>query len=300
VRVLVAGGSGFLGAPVVRRLVSQGADVHVMTAHPGRSGQRVRAIGATAVRGDVRDPATLSEAVAGADVVVQALTFPTFPVEKPRRRYTFEEFDHLGTARLVGAAERVGAMRYVFVSGAGATPDAPQPWTRAKWEGEEAVRRSGLQHAIVRPSWVYGPGDVALNRFLWFARHLPFVPVIGDGRQRLQPVFVDDVADVLARAVAPGGPEGTFEIGGPEVLEMNDIIRTAMDVMGKRRPLVHAPVWLTKAGAFFLQFLPRPFLSPEGVTFAVDDAVADTRALVEAFGVRLTPLREGLSTYLSP
>jgi uncharacterized protein YbjT (DUF2867 family) len=300
VRVVVAGGSGFLGGAAVRRLVADGHDVRVMTAHPSRSADRIQRLGAQPVTGDVREPSSLPRAVEGADAVLQSLTFPTFPVEKPRKGFTFEEFDHHGTARLVDAAAQARVDRYVFVSGVGAAPDVPEPWTRAKWEGEEVVRASGVSHAIVRPSWAYGPDDVALNRFLWFARHAPFVPVIGDGSQRLQPVFVDDVADVLVRAASPGGPEGTFEVGGPEVMTMNEILRTALDVMGMRRPLVHFPVSLTKAGAFFLQFAPRPFLSPAAVAFAIDDAVADVGQLIEAFGMRPRPLREGLSTYLAP
>jgi uncharacterized protein YbjT (DUF2867 family) len=236
--------------------------------------------------------------VSGADVVVQTLTFPTFPVEKPRRRFTFEEFDHLGTERLVTAAHRAGASRFVFCSGVGAGPDATQVWHRAKWGGEEAVRRSGLDHAILRPSWVYGPEDRALNTFVAFHRWLPFVPVIGDGRQRLQPVFVDDVARVVVGAAEPGGPTGTFDVGGPDLMEMNEILSVMMEVRGRRKPLVHVPVFMTKAGGLFLQYLPKPLLSPAAVDFATADAVGDVAPLVASFHIRLTPLRDGLSTYL--
>lgn len=297
--ILVAGGSGFIGTALVRRLVRGGEDVCVMTAHPDRSRPRIEAMGARAVRGDVLDPASLGPAVSGARTVVQTLTFPTFPVEKPRKRYTFEEFDHLGTERLVQAASAAGVTRFVFCSGAGAAPDAPKTWFRAKWGGEEAVRGSAMEHAILRPSWVYGPRDRALNKLVAFHRWLPFVPVIGDGHQRLQPVFVDDVAEALARAAVPGGPTGTFEIGGPEVTDMNELLRVMMEVRGKRKPLVHFPPILPKFAGFFLQVLPRPPLSPDAVDFATGDAVADIQPLLPAFDLRLTPLREGLAGYLS-
>jgi NADH dehydrogenase len=299
-RVLVAGGSGFIGGATVERLVALGMDVTVMTAHPARSEGWIRSLGAVAVEGDVLRPHTLHHAVEGADAVVQALTFPTFPVERPRRRYTFGEFDHRGTARLVAAARHAGVRRYVFVSGSGAAPHAERVWFRAKWHGEEAVRASGLEHAIVRPSWVYGPRDVALNRLLWFARHAPVVPVVGDGRQVLQPVFVDEVAEVLVRAARPGGPEGTFEVGGPEVMTMDDVLRTAMEVMGRRRPLLHVPVRVAKAGGWFARLLPRPLLSPDAVSFLTGDAIADIGPLVEAFGITPRRLRDGLATYLRP
>jgi uncharacterized protein YbjT (DUF2867 family) len=296
--ILVAGGSGFIGAAVVRRLARSGAEVAVMTAHPDRSRARIEALGARVVRGDVLDPASVEGAVVGAEAVIQTLTFPTFPVERPRKRYTFEEFDHLGTERLVSAAARNGVARFVFCSGAGAAPDAAKVWFRAKWEGEEAVRASGLDHVIVRPSWVYGPEDRALNKFVAFHRWLPFVPVIGDGHQRLQPVFVEDVADALAQGGASAGPTGTFEIGGPDVMDMNEVLAVMMDVRGRRKPLIHVPPALPKLAGFFLRILPRPPLSPDAVDFATGDALSDTGALLAAFDLRLTPLREGLATYL--
>jgi uncharacterized protein YbjT (DUF2867 family) len=299
-RVVVAGGTGFIGSAVVKSLRRRGRDVSIMTTNPSRSGPRVRELGAAAVPGDLLDPVTLPDAVRGADVVVQATTFSTFPVEKPRRRYTFEEFDGAGTERLVAAASAGGVRRYVYVSGVGADPNGSKPWFRAKGRGEEAVGAAGMEHAVVRPSWVYGPGDISLNKFVTFHRWLPFVPVVGDGRQRLQPVFVDDVGEAVAGAAAPGGPTGTFEIGGPEVLTMDQILEVMMDVRGKRKPLLHLPAWLPKLGAFFLQYLPGAPLSPGAIDFATGDAVADTESLLAAFpDLQPRSLREVLTTYLA-
>jgi uncharacterized protein YbjT (DUF2867 family) len=296
--ILVAGGSGFIGSAVVRQLVTEGREVAVMSAHPERRSARLQALGVRVVPGDVLDEASLRPAVQGADAVVQSLTFPTFPVEKRAKRFTFAEFDHLGTERLVRAAAEAGVGRFVFVSGVGLAPDAPKAWHRAKWAGEEAIRATGISHANVRPSWVYGPQDRALNRFAQFHRRLPFVPVVGDGLQRLQPLFVDDLALVLARAAAPDGPTGTFEAGGPEVLTMDEVLGAMMDALGRRKPLVHVPVFLPKLAGFVAQVLPRPPLSPAAVDFLTGDAVADIGPLVEAFGIRPRALKDGLRTYL--
>ena len=113
-------------------------------------------------------------------------------------------------------------------------------------------------------------------------------------------MFIDDVAEVFARAVRPDGPEGTYELGGPEVMTMNDVIRTMMEVRGRRKPTIHLSPILPKMAGFFLQVLPKPPLTPAAVDFLTADAVADVDPLVEAFGTRLTPLREGLATYLAP
>jgi uncharacterized protein YbjT (DUF2867 family) len=297
--ILVAGGSGFIGAAVVRRLVRDGAEVAVMTAHPKSSAARIEVLGARMVIGDVKDSDSLDRAVNGAEAVVQSLSFPNYPMEKPRKGFTFWEFEAKGTERLVAAAAKAGVRRFVFSSGVGAAPDAPKHWSRAKWAGEEAIRASGLPYAIIRPSWAFGPEDRALNRFVQFHRWLPFVPVVGDGSQKLQPVFIDDAAEVFVRAAEPEGPRGTFELGGPEVMTMNDVIRTMMDVRGKRKPMIHFPPFMPKLAGFFLQVLPKPPLSPDAVDLLTEDAVAEVGPLVEAFGIELTPLREGLATYLS-
>src|SRR5207245_2588022 len=134
------------------RLVLDGRDVAVMTAHPERSSTLIEAAGARAVRGDVQHPASLADAVRDAESVVQALTFPTFPVQKPRKGYTFEEFDARGTAALVAASAAAGVRKFVYVSGAGASADAAKVWFRAKWAGEEAVRAAEVDHVILRPS----------------------------------------------------------------------------------------------------------------------------------------------------
>ena len=300
--ILVAGGSGFVGSATVRALVAAGEPVGVMTAHLERSRRRIERLGARVVEGDVQRPQTLPAAVRDTDVVVQTLAFPTFPVEKPSKGYTFDEFERLGTERLVAAAARAGARRYVYCSGVGADARAQASRFRAKAAGERAVSGSGIAECcVIRPSWVYGPEDRALNRFISIARRAPLLPVVGSGDQRLQPVFIDDVGRAFASAAAVGGPTGTFEIGGPDVLTMNEILATAMDVMGKRVRFAHVPPWTVAAAGFPAQYLPAPPISPGVVEFLTSDALADTGPLLRAFpALQLTPLREGLETYLAP
>jgi NADH dehydrogenase len=298
--ILVAGGTGFVGGGIVRELARRGKPVAVLTRNAGKAATRFPHVEVEYREGDVREPASLAAALQGAEVVIGCVQFPNSPIENRRRGYTFEEIDAVGTERLVEAAKAAGVQRYIYLSGAGAAPDAKYHWFRAKWRAETAVRGSGITYVIFRPSWVYGPEDHSLNRFLTMSRFLPFVPIIGDGgRQRLQPVFVDDLGWAVAEAVENRAAENkVFEIGGPEVLTMKEIIRTALEVMDRRRFLLRIPKALMKAQATLLRFLPGPPLTPDAIDFITMDALADSSELVDALGLRLTSLREGLSTYL--
>ena len=165
--ILVAGGSGVVGSAIVKRLLRDGADVAAMTAHPERSRARLEAMGARVVVGDVQRPATLPAAVDGAEVVVQALAFPGFPVEKPSKGYTFEEFEHHGTERLVGAAAAAGVRRYVYVSGVGADPNGAEsalPGEVGRRAGDRRQPDSrALHHPAVLDVRPRGQRDVAIR-----------------------------------------------------------------------------------------------------------------------------------------
>ena len=187
------------------------------------------------------------------------------------------------------------------MSGAGAKPNAERDWFRAKWRAEEAIRTSGLDWTIVRPTWVYGPDDVSLNRFMGFARRLPVVPMTNFGRQRLAPVFIDDIAALVADALRePVAVGQVFEIGGPETFQMRAVIARALAVAGLRRPIVPGPSLLIKLAAAPLTLLPEPPLTPDAVDFINQPAEVDTAPLLARMPRRLTPLAEGLATYLAP
>jgi uncharacterized protein YbjT (DUF2867 family) len=298
--ILVAGGTGFVGSSIVRELVRRGKKVAVLTRDAAGAAERHPASDIEYRQGDVRDAESLAGAMRDVEVVIGSQTFPNLPVENPARGQTFEEVDARGTENLVGAAKAAGVQRYIYVSGAGAAPDAPYHWFRSKWRAETAVRESGLTYVIFRPSWVFGPGDKALNRFLSMSRLLPFVPLIGNaGKQMLQPVFVVDVARAVAAAVESSAADNqTFDIGGPEVLSMKEIVRTALAAAGRKRVLLAAPKPLMKALASVLQFLPGRPLTPDAVDFITMDALADPAQVQERLGLKMTPLREALATYL--
>jgi NADH dehydrogenase len=296
--ILVSGGTGFVGSAVTRELLRRGRQVAVF----GRDAAKVErrfGSGVEARQGDVREPETLAAAMAGVETVVNAVQFPGSPIENRRKGWTFEEIDLKGTRHQVDAARRAGVRRFVYLSGVGASRDAEQHWFRYKWEAEKYLQDSGLEWVVLRPTWVFGPEDVSLNRFLQFARFLPFVPMFGSGKQDMQPVFIDDVGRVGADcALRPEAANTTFEIGGPEVLSMNDVVRTALDVQSRRRFLLHQPAIFGKALGALASALPSPPLSADAIDFITQPAVADMTALRAVLDPTLTPLREALETYL--
>lgn len=299
--VAVAGGTGFVGGAILAEVLRRGERVIALTHRPEAAGARLP-VGAEAREADANgDPAGLDAALAGVDALVIALAFPNAPMEDPARGWTYERVDAAGTEGLVGAARRSGVRRLVYISGAGAAPDADRHWFRAKWRAEQAVRSSGITFTIIRPTWIYGPGDVALNRFLGFARWLPFVPLTGSGRQLLAPVFVDDVARLAADSLAdPAAADQAFDLGGPATYSMREIVGIALRAAGKRRLILPAPAGALRLGARVLRHLPGRILTPDGVDFVNQPATVDIAPLLAAMPRRLTPLDEGLATYLGP
>ena len=298
--IAVAGGTGFVGGAIAAELHRRGNRVVVLS-HRGESARGPLPDDVEIRMADVADPASLEPALVGIDGLVIAIAFPNSPMESPRKGHTFEAVDAGGTQRLVAAAVAAGVGRLVYISGAGAAPDASRHWFRAKWRAEQAVRDGGITYTIIRPTWIFGPRDVSLNRFLGFARRLPFVPLTNRGRQLLAPVFVDDVARLAADAlVDPAAADQVFELGGPEIMTMGEVVRRAMGVAGMRRPLLPGPTPLLKMAAWPISFLPTPPLTPSAVDFINQPATVDLAPLQERMPRRITRFEAGLATYLGP
>ncbi|HYA35444.1 MAG TPA: complex I NDUFA9 subunit family protein [Candidatus Binataceae bacterium] len=293
--VAIAGGSGFIGRAIIRRLGGiAGYNVIGLSRSPEKAAARIKTGNSRFVRAEATMPSSLESALAGANAIVNAVQFEGYPVEDPKRGLTFERVDLGGTRALLDAAKKVGATRFIYISGAAADETSSHPGFRAKGLAERAVRESGLQYTIFRPSLVYGAEDKVVNMLAKALRFAPVFAVPGTGRQKVQPVLVDDLAACVVLALGGKGINGTYEVGGPDLMTFDEMVRTIMEVTGRRRPIVHIPESLMRTIGGLAEKLPKPPLSRDAVTFVTADNACDTEPLVAEFGITLTPMRDGI------
>lgn len=292
--VAVAGGSGFIGSVIVRRLLGAGFMVRLLTRNPSRAEQRFGSSGVDFFRADLNDPRSLRVPLAGVGAIINAAQFDGYPVENSRRGLTFERVDYGGTRALIDLADHRTISRFVYISGASASPASAHPAFRAKGRAETAVRNSGIPFTIFRPALVYGPGDRVLAMFARIVRFSPLFIIPGDGQQCVQPLWVDDLAECVVMALEGRGRNGVFEIAGPEMMSLNGLVTLLMDIMGRRRIIVHAPGALVKAAGAVAETIPAQVFSRDAAAFLMTDYVCDNRALLDEFKITLTPPRAGM------
>ena len=231
--LLLTGATGLVGSALLRRLTARGEVVRCLVRDPRRLGaERVRVQLAI---GDLSDPASWRHALRGVKTVVHLAA-----TERDQPRATIEEIDGLAALRLVRAAERAGAERFLWLTRLGATPHHRSRVHRAKALAERAVGASGLSTTTLAGSLVYAPGDRRLQRIERLAL-LPVVPLLGTGRARLQPIWADDVADCVLAAL-DGVALGRFELAGPDVLTHRDVARLVLRATHRRRRLLPVPL----------------------------------------------------------
>ena len=200
---------------------------------------------------------------------------------------TFERVMAAGTGNLVEAARESGVRRIVLMSALGTGPGATVPYFRAKWAAEQAVASSGVDHAVLRPSFVFGTDGGALPRFLKIARLSPVTPVIGPGTQRVQPIWIDDLVRAVRLASEADGTFEPIELGGPEAVTWSELWRRIKTALGTRRPAVHVPFWLARGPAALFERLPPALLTRDQLRMleGPDNVVGDGGASMRALGL---------------
>lgn len=290
-RVFVTGATGYVGRPLVEGLLAAGHQV-VALERPG-SRRSWAPAGVTVAAGDILAPATLVPAMAGCDAVIHLVGIIR---EKPLRGITMDRVHRQGTEHVLAAAQAAGIRRYLHMSALGTRPGAASGYHRSKWAAEEAVRRSGLNWTIFRPSVVFGrggPGPNFVQQLADLVRLAPVVPVIGDGSVPLQPVSVRDVAQAFVRAlVTPASVGKTYEVGGPAVVTYEAILRAIAQAYGKRLRPLHLPLGLMAALVPLLQHAPGFPLTMDQLTMLREgNACSDPATVWHDLGLTPEPFR---------
>jgi NADH dehydrogenase len=297
-RTAVLGGSGFIGRYVVQRLAARGDVVPVGCRHAegARFLMTAGVVGQiAALNVAIDDEEVLPPFFAGCNAVVNSVG-----ILAESGRQTFERVHHQGPARLARIARDAGVERLVHISAIGADPRSSSAYVRTKGQGEAAVRDSFPTATILRPSVVFGPEDQFFNRFGAIAMISPALPLIGGGRTRFQPVYVGDVADAVLKCLEDPATAGrTYELGGPRIYTMRQLMELLLDQIRRKRLLIDLPFGLAEFQARLMSVLPSPPLTPDQVELLKSDNVVSSGALGLAdLGISPTAVEAILPTYL--
>ena len=299
--ITIFGGSGFLGRHLVRALAKRHYRIRVAVRRPDLAGhlQPLGRVGQIhAVQANVRHTGSVEAAVRGADIVVNLVG-----ILYERGRQRFDTVQAFGAEQVALAAANHSA-QIIHVSAIGADENSPSGYARAKAEGEKAVLSAKPDATIVRPSIMFGPEDDFFNKFAAMARLLPALPLVGGGQTKFQPAFVGDVAEAIARAAEGNAKAGTiYETGGPEVRSFRQLMEYVLEVTERRRFLIPVPFPLARFQATFLQYLPKPLLTPDQVELLKTDNVVSQKASAEGrtlagLGIAPTAMEVIVPSYL--
>lgn len=295
--ILVTGGTGFVGSHLVPIVARTGEKVRCLVRSQGSTG-RLKGEAVEFVQGDVTDPASISAAMQGADSVVHLVA-----IIREHKQATFHGINVQGTRNMLTAAREQGIKRFVHVSVLDASPDPAYRYTYSKWEGEEAVRRSGLDFVILRPSAIFGRafGYSFIDSIVRSLKSFPlFAVVAGDGETLFQPIWVDDVASCIVTALTQQESGHTYDIGGPEHLTYEQILDAVLAALGERRPKLRIPLPLLRLAVPVMErTMNNPLLTSVELDQLEMDNLTDLDAVERHFGFRPLPLRQGLD-YIRP
>lgn len=292
-RIFVTGGTGFVGRKLVRMLASRGFLVRCLV-RPGSERDLKGLESIDRVPGDVLQPDGLVACVEGCSAIVHLVGIIR---EHRARGVTFDRLHVRATENMLAVAKAAGVKRYLHMSALGTRPDARAAYHRTKWQAEEAVRASGTDWTIFRPSIIFGPGDEFISVLANLIRRYPVVPVLGDGRYRLQPIPVEQVDEGFVQALrAPETAGRTYEVAGPEPYRLVDILDMIGAALGKARVRkAHVPLGAVKAMTRALGWLPYYPVTTDQLTMLEEESVTDPAAFYRDLGIAPEPFANGLA-----
>ncbi|WP_126425369.1 complex I NDUFA9 subunit family protein [Brevibacillus marinus] len=298
-KILLTGGTGFVGKGIVSRLAQDGHDL-VCLVRPGSEG-KLSTVNAekgslSLLPGDLFDPASLERAAAGCDAVIHLVGIIR---ENRKAGISFERIHVSGTRHVVEAAKKAGVSRFIQMSALGARANAASPYHQSKYAAELIVKESGIPYTIFQPSVIFGPGDEFVNMLAELVR-LPLTPVIGSGQYRLQPVARETVAEVFTQALTcEAAVNQTFEVGGPEQLTYLQILDSIGEALGRRVRKLFIPLAVMKPVINVMERFPFFPITNAQLTMLLEENICqDEKRLYSTFHVPAIRFAEGIRSYL--
>jgi NADH dehydrogenase len=302
-RVFVTGGTGFVGRHIIKKAVKDGHTIVALI----RSEEKAREVfkdtpGVEFVKGDINKKNTMIEGMKGCDAVIHLVGI-IYEIKK--KKATFEKIHYGGTRNVLKAVEKAGVKCYLHMSALGARPMVKSRYYKTKWAAEKLVTQSGLDWTIFRPSVIFGPEDDFINKFARMAGKPPFVPIVGDGQNKFQPIWVEDVASCYVQALKDKKTIGkAYGLAGPEVFTFEEIIKIILRVLGKKRLILKMPISLAKFSVKILErLMDPPPLSTDQLIMLGDDNICSQKMLckpemIKKFDIEHKRLEETIKDYL--
>lgn len=289
-RVFLTGATGFIGPYVARHLIANRHEVRVLV-RASSDLDPLKLLPVELWRGDVTDLTSLEGALDGIQTVIHLVG-----ILKERGSATFERIHVQGARNLLNVSQQPN--HFIHMSAVGSRPDPRYPYFHTKHQAEELVKSSGRDWTILRATTVFGRGDEFLNRFAEIAQHplSPVVPIIGSGRNLFQPIWVEDLARCVVKAVEdPNLRNKTFELAGPDRYTYEQLMDLVMQVTRVHKPRVRMPIPLVKPGVHLMsRILPDPPLTPSQLAMLEQDNIAEPNAIESAFGIQPAHLADKL------
>lgn len=293
--IFIAGATGFIGSHLLKALKEEDLPVRCLVRDSKRA-DACRQMGFEAALGDITGRESLRGALEGVRTVVHLVG-----IIEERAGQTFKGIHVEGTANLIDEAKRAGVSRFFYQSAIGADLNSWAPYHRTKGEAEEMVKASGIPFTIFRPSLVIGQGGGFVEKLRGIISAAPVIPVPGKGEAKLQPIYVGDLVKCVVKAIdSPEALGRTYELGGPEHLTYNEVVRTLAGAMGVQKPLLHIPYGLAALGVRVLEGTPLRPATLDQLRLLNTDNICDRDSVRKNFGFEPLSLREALGLFISP
>jgi uncharacterized protein YbjT (DUF2867 family) len=293
--IVITGATGFVGEEIVKQARAAGHPVRAIVRDPQRAQWLKEHYEAELFHGNVLYAPSIEGAMEGANCVIHLAG-----IIYEGKENTFERIHAQATKHVLDEAKKSGVKRFVHMSALGTRENARSRYHQTKWAGEEYVRKSGLAWTIFRPSFIYGPRDKGINTLAQVVRRLPFVPVLGGGNTKIQPISVENVAKAFVAAIRNDGSIGkTYDLCGPEVFTWNELYDKLQAILGTRKRKLHLPLPMARVqAAFFEKVLPNPPFTRDQLLMLQEDNVGDPKPAERDFLLEQAKFEEGVARYL--